>query len=131
MQHLYDKFLSDSLSPEEENELYFLLEDKNNKKDFNTYLRNVRDTCAALHEPCLKQAYQKSKPKNKTIKFPHSNWFKFVAILLISLSISYTVYHINNNHTITTTATEYVGVKSIVYATLDHSLTLIKLLPMT
>lgn|SRR5690606_7132183 len=130
MHHLYDKFLSDSLSPEEENELYFLLEDKNNKKDFNTYLRDIRDTNAALYEPCLRQAYLKSKPKNKIIKFPHSNWFKFVAIILMTLSISYSAYHIKK-HSITTIATNHVSMKSIVYAPLNHSLTLIKPLPMT
>ncbi|WP_100612762.1 FecR family protein [Confluentibacter lentus] len=99
MYNLYDKFLSDSLTPEEEEDLQFFLKDKKNKKAFEAYLRDLRDTYAALQEPSSIQAYHKIKtvlgrPENQPAKSFNINWFKLVAIVLISLSISYGGYYI-------------------------------------
>ncbi|WP_100615002.1 FecR family protein [Confluentibacter citreus] len=99
MYNFYDKFLSDSLTPEEEEELQFLLKDKKNKEAFEAYLRDLRDTYAALQEPSSIQTYSKIKkllgqPKNQPAKILNINWFKFVAAVLISLSISYVGFYI-------------------------------------
>lgn len=99
MYNLYDKFLSDSLTPEEEEDLQFLLKDKKNKKAFEAYLRDLRDTYAALQEPSSINAYYKINtvlglPKNQPTKISNINWFKLVAAVLIYLSISYGGYYI-------------------------------------
>ncbi|OYX27276.1 MAG: hypothetical protein B7Z06_04495 [Flavobacteriales bacterium 32-35-8] len=99
MYNLFDKFLSDSLTPEEEDDLQFLLKDEKNKKAFEAYLRDLRDTYAALQEPSSVKAYYKIKTvlgrsKHQPTKIFNINWFKVVAIVLISLSISYGGYYI-------------------------------------
>lgn len=102
MYRLFDKFLSNSLSPKEEETLTFLLEDNKNRKAFKAYLKDQRDTYAALQEPDLRVAYKKIKGfskayKDQSLRFLNINWFKFVAVLFISIYIPNGIYTDSNN----------------------------------
>ncbi|MBU3820995.1 hypothetical protein KO566_02895 [Flavobacteriaceae bacterium XHP0103] len=97
MYSLFDKFLSNTLSSKEEEALSLLLENIKNKKAFEVYLKDQKDINGALQEPDLREAYKKikgfsKKHKGQTVRLLNINWFKFVAVLFISLSMSNGVF---------------------------------------
>jgi transmembrane sensor len=108
MYRYFEKFINNSLTAAEEEEFRLLLKNTQNKKTFEIYLRDLRDTYAALQEPNSAQAlinikfHLQPSSKNNSIKIFKTNWLKCVAFILILISISYGGFVITNQSEIRT-----------------------------
>lgn len=92
MHKLYDKFLSNTLSPKEQARLLNLLKETKHKQEFKIYMLEQRDVYVALQEIDLRLAYSNiqnciHKPKNFLSRF-YKSMFKYTAVFIIFLSIT-------------------------------------------
>lgn len=99
MYSLFDKFLNNSLTKEEEEKLSRLLQKKKHKKAFKNHMRTQRDTYAALQEIDLEEVsanFQNRIYKHKTsIRLLNKQFLKYAAIFIVVLSAALRIYIVN------------------------------------
>lgn len=110
MHRLYDKFLSNTLSPKEEERLLMLLKETKHKQELKVYMLEQRDLYAALLEIDLNVAYSNiqnhiKKPKTAVSEF-YKSVVKYTAIYIIFLSIPSVMNLVNDSNNIAVVALE-------------------------
>ena len=91
-----NKFLNNTITDKELDELRYWLQEEKHRIEFKTYLRDQSDTYTALQEIDFKQAYttiSKSiyKSKNPLWRF-YTQWVKYAAVFIGIIGVVYGLY---------------------------------------
>ncbi|AUP78830.1 FecR family protein [Flavivirga eckloniae] len=108
MNNLINKYLNNTITSEELYKLSKWLQDDNNKKIFEIYLRDQSDVYTVLQDVNLESAYAsikkkaKLEPKSSVLKLSVKKWGRYAAVLVCLVGSAYAIYLISQYSSVST-----------------------------